>query len=111
MLPAGGANPMPRVVPSDVVKAADRMFPDMVKSPTAFPGIGPDAVPRLVALADLVGAVAPELVTLGSEQYAALLACMAYMRALADAFQAGHRVINFNLEGYAHNPVAIIRGA
>lgn len=102
---------MPRVVPSDVVKAADRMFPDLVKSPTAFPGIGPDQVPRLTALADLVHAVPPELITVGSEQYAALLACVAYIRALAGALQGGHRVINFNLQGYEHNPVAIVRAA
>ena len=102
---------MPRVVPSDVVKAADRLFPDMVKAPNAFPGIGPDAVPRLIALADLVHAVAPELITLNSEEYAALLACVAYMRALGDAFQAGLHVISFNLEGYEHNPVATVRGA
>src|SRR5580765_598804 len=102
---------MPRVVPSDVVQAADRMFPDMVTAATTFTAIGPDTVPRLMALADLVDAVAPELVTLEPENYAALTANVAYIRAIGVAFQAGHRVINFNLQGFEYNPVATIRYA
>jgi hypothetical protein len=102
---------MPRVVPSDVVKAADRMFPGMVQAATTFTAIGPDTVPRLMALADLVDAVAPELVTLEPERYAALVANVAYIRAIGGAFQAGHRVISLNLEGFEYNPVATIRAA
>jgi hypothetical protein len=102
---------MPRVVPSDVVKAADRIFAHMVTAPHSFPSVGPDGVPRLMALADLVDAVAPELVTLEPEQYAELVACVAYMRALDKALLGGHRVIDFNLVGYDRNPVAIVRAA
>jgi hypothetical protein len=102
---------MPRVVPSDVVKVADRMFGDMVKSPKAFPAIGPDAIPRLVAFADLVDAVPAELLRLDPEEYAAVLSCVAYMRSMDRAFQGGHRAVNFNLVAYDLNPVALIRAA
>jgi hypothetical protein len=71
---------MPRVVPSDVVAAAERMFPDMIAAPNAFPGVAPDQVPRLAALANLADAVAPELVRLGPEAYARLVASLAYAR-------------------------------
>jgi hypothetical protein len=102
---------VPRVVPSDVVKAADAMFPDMVKTPTAFPAVGPDTAARLMVLAELVDVVAPELVTLKPERYAALIANVAYIRSLNGAFLAGLKVLNFNLHGYEHNPVATIRDA
>jgi len=98
---------MPHVVPSDVVRAADRLFADFVAVPTAFPAIGPDTVPRLVALADFVDAVAPELITVNSDESAALLANVGYMRAIGDAFR-GQRVAYFNL-GYEYNPVATVR--
>jgi hypothetical protein len=45
---------MPRVVPSDVLKAADQMFPDFVKNPALLPASGPDYLLRLVIFVDLV---------------------------------------------------------
>src|SRR5262245_46426960 len=101
---------MPRVVPSDVVKAADRMFGDMVKATTSAPGLAASAVHGLVALAYLVDAVAPERLTLESEQYVAMTANVAYIRALAGAF-ISRNVIPFKLQGYEQNPVAVIRTA
>ena len=101
---------MPRVVPSDVVKVADRMFPEMVQS-SMFPSVGPDHVPRLVALARLVDAVPEELLTLEPSRYAGLVASAAYLRALADYFIANRAPLSLNLQGYDPNPVAIIRAA
>src|SRR5262245_35905705 len=101
---------MPRVVPSDVVKAADRMFSSMVETPSAKPQIGPETLPGLLAFAALVDAVPPELITLRPDQYADLLAAVAYMRAASEVFR-GRSVIHFLLPGHDHNPVAIVRTA
>jgi len=99
---------MPRVVPSDVAAAAERMFPDML---VGYPNIGPDAVPSLVALARLVESVPIELLTLEPSRYAALLASVEYLRALADAFIARRDPISLNLPGHRENPIALIRNA
>jgi hypothetical protein len=42
---------MPRVVPSDVVKAIDRMFPQMVETPDKFPNVTFESIPSLNAIA------------------------------------------------------------
>jgi hypothetical protein len=55
---------MPCVVPSDVVAAIDRMFPQMVEVPTAFPQVNADAVPLISALVSLVEAVPHNLLVL-----------------------------------------------
>jgi len=44
-------------VPSDVVNAIDRMFPEMAMDPNAFPQLSVDQLPWLIALANLVEAV------------------------------------------------------
>ena len=98
---------MPRVVPSDVVKAADRMFPGMVQAATTFTAVGPDTVPRLMALAHLVDAVAPELVTLEPERYAALVANVAYIRAMGGAFQAGQALVRSASTRRAHPNIEV----
>ena len=79
---------MPRVVPSDVVKAAERMFPDMVRNPRAFPGVEAHAVPSFAGFASLVDAVPAELLVLDPTSYTGVVASVAYLRALADVFQA-----------------------
>ena len=79
---------MPRVVPSDVVKAADAMFSNMVQNPRVFPQVEAPVVPNLAALAQLVEAVPEELLVLEPSNYAALVANVAYLRALGEAFQA-----------------------
>src|SRR5438094_314735 len=67
---------MPRVVPSDVVKAADRMFPEMAKDPKALPGMDVSHVSNLVALARLVEAMPDQLIVLDPPHYAAPLATL-----------------------------------
>jgi hypothetical protein len=101
---------MPRVLPSDVVKMADRMFSGMVGAPNTFQQIGPDEIPRLAALAALVDAVPTELLILNPSDYAGLVAAVGYLRALGEAFQR-HTSISLHLSGYDKNPVALIRDA
>src|SRR6266496_4683660 len=79
---------VPRVVPSDVVAAIDRMFPQMVERPTAFPQVSADAVPLISALVSLVEAVPNEFLILDPGQYAELTASTAFLRALPEMFQA-----------------------
>jgi hypothetical protein len=102
---------MPRVVPSDVVSAAYRMFRPMIEAPTNFPSVGPHSVPGLVAFASLVDAVPAELVTLEPTSYAGLVASVAYLRALPEVFLASRQAVPLNLPGYAYNPIALIREA
>jgi len=104
---------MPRVVPSDVVAAIDRMFEKMVEKPKTFPPIGFDQVPQVIAIAQLVEAVPDELLTLDPGEYAQLIAATAFLRALPDAFQAArsHAVMPLKLSGSDENAMAIIRGA
>ncbi len=102
---------MPRVVPSDVVKAAERIFPQFVKSPTSFPAVEAHAVPSLAALARLADAVPSELLILDATSYASLLASTAYLQALGNVFQANRAPVALILSGYDRNPVALIRDA
>jgi ribosomal protein L30E len=48
---------MARVVPSNVVRAIDRMLPEMANKADAFPQMSHDQLPWLAALAELVEAV------------------------------------------------------
>src|SRR6266849_791892 len=104
---------MPRVVPSDVVKAADQMFPEMATSPFAFPNISPNQLPSLAALASLAGSVPDELIVLEPGQYAGLLASIACLRATRDVFSSGRvaPATPLRLRGFKENPVALIRAA
>jgi hypothetical protein len=61
---------MPRVVPSDVVRMIDRLFPDMASNPRAFPQVGLDARPPISALVRLIEAVPESLLVLTPERYA-----------------------------------------
>jgi hypothetical protein len=65
---------------------------------------------NLAGLAQLVEAVPDELLVLDPTDYAALVADVAYLRALGEAFQA-RAVIYLNLTGHDRNPVALIREA
>jgi hypothetical protein len=98
---------MPRVVPSDVVKAIDRLFPQMVKTPTAFPQFTADSLPPISALVSLVEAVPNDLLVLDPAQYAELTASTAFLRALPGRFQASSvsSVAAMNMTGYPHNPI------
>jgi len=104
---------MARVVPSDVVKAADRMFPEMSKSPQTFQNIGPIELPSLAALASLAAAVPDELIRLLPAQYAELMASIACLKATPDVFSSGRiaPVTQLRLLNYDSNPVALIRAA
>src|SRR5438034_1745526 len=99
---------MPRVLPSDVVAVADRMFQGAVQNPYAFPNIGPDSIPSLAALARLVNQVPSELVTLDPTGYAGLVASVAYLEALGDAFQSSHTPIALHLRDYDRNHVFLL---
>ncbi len=101
---------MPRIVPSDVVKAIDRMFPEMAKDPHAFPQLAVDHLPWLMALANLVEAVPVELVVLEPQRYAELVASVASLRAMGDVFGV-RREMSLRLRGFDENPIALIRRA
>jgi hypothetical protein len=104
---------VPRVVPSDVVKAIDRMFPDMAQKPDAFPQMSFDQLPWLAALAELVEAVPPELIVLEPAQNAALTASVACIKAMGGVFQSNKAPVTLalRLRGYDENPVFLIRAA
>src|SRR5260370_31053965 len=104
---------MPRVVPSDVVAAVDRLFPEAVANPAAPFYLQFDQVPAAVAVVRLVEAVSDELLVLTPETYAELVASTAYLRALPDAFQAarGREQLAAAMRGFASNPIATIPAA
>jgi hypothetical protein len=104
---------MPRVVPSDVVRMIDRLFPDMASNPRAFPQVGLDARPPISALVRLIEAVPESLLVLTPERYAELTASAAYLRAVPESFQGARSPIARPLimSGFEHNPIAMIRAA
>jgi hypothetical protein len=104
---------MPRVVPSDVVAALDRMFPEMAGNPTAFPNVGAEQVPSINAVVRLVEAVPEGLISLDPSRYAELLASTAYIRAMPDMFMAtrGPIALPLRLRNFDRNPIAMIRAA
>jgi hypothetical protein len=108
-----GAPDVPRVVPSDVVKAADRLFPDMAANAAAFPQMAHDQLPWLAALAELVDAVPQELIVLEPTQYAAFIASVACIKAMGDVFQSSRAPASLalRLRGYDENPIFLIRAA
>jgi hypothetical protein len=55
---------MPRVVPSDVVAAIDRLFPEMAKNAHADPNVGFDQVASVLVVARLVDSVPTDLLIL-----------------------------------------------
>lgn len=105
---------MPRVVPSDVVAAIERMFPWVMlpgeRDRNRHIGIGHSE--RVAAIVSLVQQVLDELVTLGAEDYVALVCATAAARhqtalwesGLAEAYSLGP------LHGFEpRTPVVIIR--
>ena len=98
---------MPRVVPSDVVRAIDRMFPEMVQN------VGSEDLPSLAALVQLVESVPEELKVLEPRQYAELIASLSCLRAMAGVFQASRApyAVPLLLRGFDQNPIALIRTA
>jgi hypothetical protein len=72
---------MPRVVPSDVVKAAERMFPEMSAKPDAFPYLDSQGTVTAAALARLVESVPAELLVLPPDKFSTLLAGTAALNA------------------------------
>lgn len=102
---------MPRVVPSDVVRAIDRMFPEMGQKPKAFPNVGYDTLPSLAALVQLIESVPEELIVLEPGRYAELIASVSCLGALADVFQASRSPHALHLRGFDQNPIALIRAA
>jgi hypothetical protein len=106
--------PMPRVVPSDVVNAADRMFPDMARNPNAHPNMDASYLPSIAALARLVQAVPDRLIILDPRKYAALLGSIAALEMMGQAFQSarGTGTLQLRLRGSDdQNPIWIIRTA
>lgn len=100
---------MPRVLPSDVVAAIDRMFPKV----EPHSGFNLSDVPSLAALVQLVDAVPSELIRLGPQQNAEFTASAAAVRGFAEALQAmkpsaGTPMV---LRNYPAHPIAMIRSA
>jgi hypothetical protein len=105
---------MPRVVPSDVVAAVDRLFPDAVAKPEAASSLYVGQAPAAVAVVRLVEAIPGELLdVLTPDTYAELLASTAYLSALPAAFQAvrARDSVLVSMQGFARNPFAMIRAA
>jgi hypothetical protein len=104
---------VPRVVPSDVVKLADQMFPEMATNPATFQNISPVELPSLAALARLAESVPSDLVVLELGKYAGLLASIAYLRATPDVFSSGKiaPATALRIRGFDANPIALIRAA
>jgi len=100
-----------RVVPSDIVKTADQMFQSYIQHPTSFPQVEAAALPSFAGFARLVEAVPEEYLELDSASYAALIASVAYLKALPNVFQASRVAIRLLLNGYDRNPIALIRDA
>src|SRR5262245_18545005 len=99
---------MPRVLPSDVIAAADRMFPDMATNPSAFPQVDAGRGPTLTALAALVDAVPLNLIRLDPARYAGLVAAVAFLRAVPTVFQATRQPLQLRITGYDENVIALI---
>lgn len=104
---------MPRVVPSDVVKAIDRMFPNYVRDPRAFPNVGSADLPSLAALVDLIESVPEKVIILDPSRFADLTASVSFLRAIADTFQSSRApsALSLRLRGFDQNPIALIRAA
>lgn len=104
---------MPRVVPSDVVRAIDRMFHEMGKNPSAFPNMASGDLPRLTALVQLIESVPEELIVLEPGRYAELIVSVSCLRGVADVFQASRapHALPLRLPGFDQNPIALIRAA
>src|SRR5262245_8424010 len=85
----------------------------MVQNGNAFPNVGFEQLPWLAALVSLVEGVPPELVRLQPKQYAALIASVACVRAMADVFQSSRAPTSLalSLRGFDENPVYLIRAA
>ncbi len=102
---------MSRVVPSDVVRAIDRMFPTMVEKPGASPSVASGDLPRLTALVQLIESVPEELIVLEPGRYAELIVSVSFLRGVPDVFQASRAPIPLLLPGFDQNPIALIRAA
>src|SRR5438128_3343456 len=87
------------------------MFPFYVQNPKSFQSVEAHSVPSLKAFARLADAVPAELLILDPTSYAGVVASVAYLQALADAFQSSMTAIPLNLSGYDRNPIALIRDA
>src|SRR5262245_16113337 len=102
---------MPRVVPSEVVRAMDQAFPHMTLRPNEFHGLQNEQIPAMAGLIDLIGSIPDELVLLPPERYTALTANLAYLRAVTIQYRGTVGTPGLQLTGFTHNPVAIIREA
>ena len=102
---------MPRVVPSDVVHAIDRMFPEMATNPSAFSGLLAEKIPALGVLVELVEVIPLDLLRLEPALYAALIANVAYLRSMAEQYRGRPGTPGLRLTGFNENPIAIVRAA
>jgi len=104
---------MPRVVPSDVVKAAQRTFPEMAAKPDAFPYLDAQSVPTAAALARLVESIPNELLVLPPDKFSNLLAGTAALGAIGVAFQSTRApdALQLRVRGFEQNPIWLIRDA
>jgi hypothetical protein len=107
---------VPRVVPSDVVRAIDRMFP-WAAAPTApgqsSPSVGSAHLPAVAAIVALAGQVSDEFLILPPDEYSELVSGLAAMRAAIEAWQSGidpYRTFLGEIAGYGNlHPLTLVR--
>lgn len=101
---------MPRIVPSELVKIIDRIFPQL----PGAPGLGRGNAGQLSALVNLVNELPDELLTMDNDSYAGLICGVEHIRQTLAAWVAD-RSARSNLDpvpGFAGaSPVALVRTA
>jgi hypothetical protein len=85
---------MPRVVPSDVVKLIDKVFPWAAQATAAGQSVtqlGIQHAGGVAAVADVTERIPPELLVLAGDKYASMIAGLAACRAALQAWGTGDR--------------------
>lgn len=101
---------MPRVIPSEVVKAIDLFFPSLMKTNESLTMDG-SYLPQIGGILGLIDEIPQELITLEGEEYILFKSCLSAIRASIAALQAGRAEMRLvKLPGYGEmNPLASIR--
>lgn len=103
---------MPRVVPSQVVKLIDQLFPQArTEIEGQYYALGREHFERVAAVLELVQQIPPELIVLDGNQYAEFMSGVAAIRIATQVWQAQHWPVTCIGGLRRHNPVTLIRQA